>query len=59
MASTLFLFHRLYNEENSAEEFSTLGDLSEKTLSFPCDGFAGHWSGAKASFVHSLGHNMP
>ena len=29
---SLSLFYRLYHEENPAEEFSTLGDLSEKTL---------------------------
>ena len=129
LRTSLFLFCRLNHEENPAEEFPTLGDLSEKTLgqrsgsqslrckgaetrllvpfsiwlfkkntlgfvarrhhadgsgstgvhgqhsarctdeheqcrdadgpwwleaSFPCDGFAGHESGAKASFVHSL-----
>ena len=32
LRTSLFLFYRLYHEENTAEEFSTLGDLSEKTL---------------------------
>ena len=32
LRTSLFLFYRLYHEENPAEEFSTLGDLSEKTL---------------------------
>ena len=32
LRTSLFLFSRLYHEENPAEEFSTLGDLSEKTL---------------------------
>ena len=32
LRTSLFLFYRLYHEENPAEEFSSLGDLSEKTL---------------------------
>ena len=32
LRTSLFLFYRLFHEENPAENFSTLGDLSEKTL---------------------------